>query len=389
MTPQGAVHGSAHGGRRLGGHRLLAWVGAWALCVGLLSACAQVPQRHIDAVQRARLQLELARTAETLDVSETAGYALRVHAQGQLLFSKDAGLASSELTIPIDGKTMFELASLSKPFTALAVMQLQERGLITLHQSLLHYLPELPAALAPITVHHLLSHQSGLPDVINQWPRSRLHELDFKALMQQLIAQSRLDFEPGHQAAYSNSNYMLLAQLVEEVSGLTFSDYLKTHVFEPAGMTSSSVLRFSSDQVMQQALSYADGQKIHGIDYALAGAISQKSSMEDLERFIQALLDHRLVRAETLDLMLTPQSLFEDGKRYGYGWYIGQLGGWAALSTTQPAAGAGHTGRLGAYRTALYFNRQQNFQFIMLSNGGASTEKLLAEFLRLTREALE
>lgn len=366
------------------------WAVGWLVLASLLlPACAWVPQRPADAQQHATLTTALSQIAESVDLSESPGYALRISSQGQMLFAKDTGLASSDLRIPIDGQTIFELASLSKSFTALAVMQLHERGLIELEQPLAHYLPDLPKEWGAITVHHLLSHQSGLPDWLNQWPRSRLHGLDFKALMQHLTEQPQLDFEPGRQAAYSNINYMLLAQLVEEVSGQAFPDYLKTHVFDPAHMRSSSVLGFAAEQVMQQALSYADVAKIHGIDYALVGAISQKSSMGDMENFMRALLSHRLVKPETLDLMMTPHALFEDGKRYGYGWYIGQLGGWASLSTTQPAVGAGHTGRLGAYRTALYFNRQRDFQFIMLSNGGASTENLLAQFLKKTRDALE
>lgn len=382
MMSMRAVWGLARMGRR--------WP-LWAALVMLvgLSACAGVPKWQADAQRLAALKTALSQAADAVDVSDAAGYTVRVHAQGQLLFAKDAGLASLDLRLPIDDQTVFELASLSKSFTAVAVMQLQERGLIELEQALSHYLPDVPKDWGAITVHQLLSHQSGLPDALNQGPRSRLHALDFKALMQYVGASLQLDFEPGSQAAYSNLNYMVLAQLVQEVSGQSFADYLKTHVFEPAGMQSSSILYFAPERLMQQALSYGEVVQIHGIDYALTGAISQKSSMQDLEHFMQALLSHRLLRAETLDLMMTPHALFEDGKRYGYGWYIGQLGGWAALSTKVPAAGAGHTGRLGAYRTALYFNRQRDFQFIMLSNGGASTEVLLADFLKMTRDALE
>lgn len=371
--------------------RCLAFAGIWALCSCLLSACSALVPGAITKSSQAELNLKvsLAQIADAVDLTDSAGYSLRVHSKGKLLFARDVGLASSSLEIPIDGQTIFELASVSKSFTALAVMQLQEKGLIDLGRSLSFYLPDLPLAWGEISVHHALSHQSGLPDWINQWPRSRLNKLDFSGLMQQLTAQPQLDFDPGSQAAYSNINYMLLAQLVEVVSGQPFAQYLKTHVFDPAGMTSSSVLRFEPDQVMQQALSYADDVKIHGIDYALNGAISQKSSMEDMENFVQALLDERLIQSETLDLMMMPHARFADGKRYGYGWYIGQLGGWMALSSTAPAAGVGHTGRLGAYRTALYFNRQRNFQFIMLSNGGALTEKLLSDFLKASRDVLE
>lgn len=376
--------------------RALGWLaqGGWRLLLGLfvalcVSSCAMLPKRQTQAQLHHSLKSALNQSAQSVDVSNHAGYTVRVRANGKLLFAKDAGLASSDLRLPIDDQTIFELASLSKSFTALAVMQLQERGLIDLTKPLVSYLPEVPKTWAAITVHHLLSHQSGLPDGLNKWPRSQLNALDFKALMKRLTSQPKLDFEPGRRAAYSNINYMLLAQLVEVVSGESFADYLKKNVFEPSGMKSSSVLRFAPEQVMQQALSYAEGLKIHGIDYALTGAINQKSSMEDLEKFVQALLTHRLVKAETLDLMMVPHAVFEDGKRYGYGWYIGQLGGWISLSTSEPAAAAGHTGRLGAYRSALYFNRLRDFQFIMLSNGGSSTEVLMTEFLKTTREVLE
>jgi D-alanyl-D-alanine carboxypeptidase len=354
-----------------------------------LSACAWVPQQQADGLRHAALKKALAQIAASVDLSESAGYALRISSRGQMLFAKDAGLASSDGHMPIDGQTIFELASLSKSFTALAVMQLQEQGLIDLELSLSRYLPDMPKAWEAISVHHLLSHQSGVPDWLNRWPRSRLHEMDFRALMQQLAEQPQLDFEPGSQAVYSNTNYVLLAQLVEEVSGLAFADYLQEHVFGPADMSASSVLVLAPEQLIQQALSYAEAGKIHGIDYALVGAISQKSPMQDLQNFMKALLSHRLIKSETLDLMMTPHAVLEDGKRYGYGWYIGQFGGWASMTTTGPAAGVGHTGRLGAYRSALYFNRPRDFQFIMLSNGGAFTEMLLVRFLKKTRDALE
>lgn len=190
MMPLRAAWGLARMGRR--------WP-VWAALAMLvcLSACAWVPQRQANAQRLATLKTALIQAAEAVDVSDAAGYTVRVHAQGQLLFAKDAGLASLDLRLPIDVQTVFELASLSKSFTAVAVMQLQERGLIELEQPLSHYLPDVPKDWGAITVYQLLSHQSGLPDGLNQGPRSRLHALDFKALMQYVGAQSKLDFEPG------------------------------------------------------------------------------------------------------------------------------------------------------------------------------------------------
>lgn len=340
------------------------------------------------------LQQELAEMAElavaTDGHAEPAGFILKVRAGGKTIFSHKTGLASADPVALIDEDTVFELASLSKVFTALAVMQLQEQGLLALDQDLGFYVPGLPKSWRGLTVHHLLSHQSGLPDLLNHFPRSRLDGMDVEGLKAYFMAQPTLLFRPGTEAVYSNTNYIFLAELVANISGKNFAQYLHTHVFEPAGMASSSVLApVLRDVPNRPALPFAKNSKIHGIDYAMLGAINQKSSIQDLENFLEALLSHRLVQRKTLEHMLTPHVVFQDGKRYGYGWYIGQLGGWLAMSTQLPAAGAGHSGRLGAYRTALYFNRARDFQLIMLSNGGARTEKWLVNFLKKTRDRLE
>lgn len=342
-----------------------------------------------QALHLRKLHSELDQIAQSGKSQAPSGYVLKVHAQGTLVYSQQEGLASAELSEPLHETTVFELASLSKIFTAVAVMQLQEQGLLQLDHDLGQYLKGLPLAWQGLSVHHLLSHQSGLPDLLNRWPRRRLDKMAFEDLKAYFSKEPKLQFQPGTQGAYSNTNYIFLAELVAQVSGKDFGDYLQTHVFEPAGMTDSSVSPSEPPKTASRALSYADNPKIQGIDYALIGAINQKSSLKDLDHFLEALLQNKLVRAETLDLMMKPHALFEDGKRYGYGWYIGQLGGWSAISPSLPAAGVGHTGRLGAFRTALYFNRERHFRLIMLSNGGPRTEKLLTDFLQKTRDWLE
>lgn len=358
-------------------------------CLAWLTGCAHLASDVFQIQRLQQLQSELALISKTGDSPVPSGYVLKVHAQGRLVYSHQVGFASTDMAELIHEETVFELASLSKIFTAVAVMQLQEQGLLDLDQDLNRYLPDLSKAWQGLTVHHLLSHQSGLPDLINRWPRKRLDKMGFEALKAHFLQEPKLQFVPGSQASYSNTNYIFLAELVARVSGKDFGQYLQTHVFEPAGMASSSVFSPWHRPDVRQALSYAQDTKIHGIDYAVLGAINQKSSIKDLDRFLQALLQNKLIRAETLDHMMKPHAVFEDGKRYGYGWFIGQLGGWSAISTTVPAAGVGHTGRLGAYRTAMYFNRERQFQLLMLSNGGQRTEKLMVEFLQKTRDLLE
>jgi len=364
------------------------WVSLWLSAV-MLAGCANGPLPWGASRQLQALQADLAQIAKEAESLSASGYVIKVHIQGEQVFSRHQGLASAEMGESIHDETVFELASLSKIFTALAVMQLHEQGRLALDQPLGLYLSDLPESWTELNTHQLLSHQSGLPDLLNLWPRKRLDGLNFGAVLAHFRHAPALQFSPGTQAAYSNTNYMLLAHLVSQVSGLEFGEYLQRHVFEPAGMASSSVLDAWPRWVGQQALPYALEGKVHGIDYDLIGAIGQKGSMRDLEHFMQALWQHKLVKAPTLDLMMQPHAEFADGKRYGYGWYIGRLGGWAELSGSLPAQAVGHTGRLGAFRTALYFNRERRFQLIMLSNGGPRTEKLLTQFLQTTRDRLE
>jgi CubicO group peptidase (beta-lactamase class C family) len=364
------------------------WAGLWLSAV-MLAGCASGPLPWGASQQLQALQADLAQIAKDAESPSPSGYVIKVHVQGEQVFSWHQGLASADMGESIHDETVFELASLSKIFTALAVMQLHEQGRLALDQPLGLYLSDLPETWTELNTHQLLSHQSGLPDLLNLWPRKRLDGLDFGAVLAHFRQSPALLFIPGTQAAYSNTNYMLLAHLVSQVSGLDFDEYLQHHVFAPAGMASSSVLDAWPRWEGQPALPEAREGKVHGIDYALIGAIGQKSNMHDLENFMQALWQNKLVQSKTLDLMMRPHAEFADGKRYGYGWYIGRLGGWAGLSGSLPAHAVGHTGRLGAFRTALYFNRERRFQLIMLSNGGPRTEKLLTQFLQKTRDRLE
>lgn len=364
------------------------WVSLWLSTV-MLAGCASGPPPWGASRQLQALQADLAQIAQDAQSPSPSGYVIKVHVQGEQVFSRHEGLASAEMGESIHDETVFELASLSKIFTALAVMQLHEKGDLALDQPLSRYMSDLPETWAELNAHQLLSHQSGLPDLLNLWPHKRLDGVDFGAVLAHFRQSPALLFSPGTQAAYSNTNYMLLAHLVSQVSGLDFGEYLQRHVFEPADMASSSVLDAWPRWQGQQALPDAKQGKVHGIDYALMGAIGQKSSMRDLEQFMQALWQNKLVQAQSLDLMMRPHAEFADGKRYGYGWYIGRLGGWAGLSGSLPAQAVGHTGRLGAFRTALYFNRERRFQLIMLSNGGPRTERLLTQFLKTTRDRLE
>ena len=155
---------------------------------------------------------------------------------GEVLVNKGYGMANYEWDVPNTPKTIFQIASVSKSFTAAAIMILEERGLLSIDDPLAKFIPDYPSG-DRITVHHLLTHTSGIPNV-NEFPdydrKSR-----FPITLEQIIAMFKnkaLEQEPGGGYRYSNSNYNLLAYIIEMVSGESYSDFLRTSIFEPLGM---------------------------------------------------------------------------------------------------------------------------------------------------------
>jgi CubicO group peptidase (beta-lactamase class C family) len=157
----------------------------------------------------------------------------------KVLFRRAYGMANYELQVPNTPETRFHIASVSKPFTAAAILQLQEQGRLNVADHVSRYLPDFPNG-DRITLDNLLTHTSGIPNVNNlpdydlfaRAPHS-LPELVAK------FADLALDFQPGANYRYSNSNYNLLALVVEKVSRESYGDYLRKHIFDPAGMRDS------------------------------------------------------------------------------------------------------------------------------------------------------
>ena len=160
---------------------------------------------------------------------------------GRILFRQSYGMANYELGVPNSSVTRYHIASVSKPFTAAAILQLQEQGHLSVSDKVSKYVPGFSNG-ERITLDHLLTHSSGIPDIngidgIDTFERSP-HTLE------QLVAKFAslpLEFAPGSKQSYSNSNYNLLALILEKVSGESYEDYLRRHIFEPAGMKDSGV----------------------------------------------------------------------------------------------------------------------------------------------------
>src|SRR5438046_4448133 len=193
------------------------------------------------------------------DQADVPGAAVLVIQGGRPILAKGYGLADLEKKIPCTTDTNFRLASLTKQFTAMAVLILAEQEKLSLEDHLPKFFPEFPAYGKTISLDHLLTHTSGLPDYEDHIPDGTVIPLSDRDVLFILRQQSKTDFPPGAQFHYSNSAYALLALIVESVSGKTFPAFVKEKIFNPLGMTNSIVYVAGLSWVSNRAYGYVNG----------------------------------------------------------------------------------------------------------------------------------
>lgn len=255
--------------------------------------------------------------------------AVLVGIKGKIVFDKAYGLANEEWDVQNTTSTKFRIASLTKQFTAACILLLQERGQLNVHDPISRYLPGLPEAWQPITIHQLLTHTSGVPNYTDSSQFTRLNRMGTTPQeMTALVADKPLDFKPGSQWHYSNTGYMLLGMIIEKTSGQSYADFLKRNIFGPLGMTNSGydqaipILkeRASGYQIKDGQLANADFIDMSG-PYAAGGIYS---TVEDMYRWSEALAQEgKLLSASSLKQMFTeyPEAVYQ-GQHYGYGVVI-------------------------------------------------------------------
>ena len=277
------------------------------------------------------------------------GAAVAVVQDGQVVFMKAYGMADVAKGIANSPGTIFRLASVTKTFTAVAVLQLVEGGKLKLDDPLSKYVADFPNA-DKIRISHLLSHTAGVPDFI---PYDE-------------VKKRPLEFEPGSRINYSNNGYYLLGRVIEKVSGQPWDEYLRDHIFLPLGMKHSGYDR--TTELAGRATGYLAGgegtyQPIAPQDalggYAGGGLYS---TVEDMALWSGGLTSGKLLRKETLERASTP-GLLTDGRRtaYGFGWMTASYRGLREV---------GHGGDATGFNT--YFARypDEKLTVIVLSNVG-------------------
>jgi CubicO group peptidase (beta-lactamase class C family) len=250
--------------------------------------------------------------------------------KGRLIYSNAFGYSNFKKKIPLGVNTAFQLASITKPLTACAVLILVESGKLDLDDDVRKYFPEFP--YENVTIRLLLSHRSGLPDYMyfadKLWKSRRIFLTNQDMIDLMTLYKPYRYYKPNRRYNYSNTNYAILASIIEKVSGMSFAEYLKQNIFDPLGMKNSFV--YSKEKVKA-----ATGEKLAiGYDHPrrraensyLNGIVGDKgiySTVEDLFRWDQALSQGNLISLFTLEEAFTPAHRdLRDYDNYGFGWRV-------------------------------------------------------------------
>ena len=241
---------------------------------------------------------------------------------GKVLVEKSYGSAVEEWRIPNSPETKFEIASLSKQFTAAVILQLADAGKLNVEDPIDKYYPEAPASWKGMTLHHLLTHTSGLPE--NEWEHFYKGKCTTYSTEEQVktFRGRPLGFPPGSAWKYRNTEYYLLAYIIEKLSGESYAHYLAHHIFEPLKMTHSGFATMAA-VVPQMSEGYSrEGSSLVRREYfdrsMETGAGGIYTTVEDMLLWNKGLDSPGILSARSLELMFAPHP----PGNYGYGWFV-------------------------------------------------------------------
>ncbi len=327
---------------------------------------------------------------------------------GKKVYAYAGGYANYLTHQPNTEQSRFNLASISKVFTSTAILQLKERHKLKLEDDVTKYLPGFP--FKGITIRHLLTHTSGLPnlelyeEVVKKYPDSVISNADILPLLQQW--KQGLYFTPGDQFRYCNTNFTLLALIIEKVTDTSFPEYLHRHIFQPAGMKDTYVSVYGSMQdplrVQQQVLPtwydsvYVPAEQVKRYRYteynnqASIGPSNVITTMDDMIRFDNAFFSGKLLSIATVEEAITPIKL-NNGTVYTeqmdtmQGEGTGQYGlGWEIFYQPKFGRSVGHGGYKFGIATFYFHNIDRKQMLVAYTNGNSKFgEQVTSAFLML------
>jgi CubicO group peptidase (beta-lactamase class C family) len=264
--------------------------------------------------------------------SNGPGATALVAIKGKIIYQKAFGKANLELDTKTEPDMVYEIGSITKQFTAVSILMLMEQGKLNLDDDITKFLPNYPTHGYHISIHHLLTHTSGIKSYTSMKSWFSVWRKDFKP--KELIDFSKnapMDFDPGEKWKYNNSAYLILGYIIEKVSGQTYEQFIKSNIFEPLGMH-HSIYGSHSKIIKNRAYGYQKrGEYVNAEYLSLTqpySAGSLMSTVEDLFIWNRAIRSNKLVKKKSIELAFTNYKL-NNGKKinYGYGWGLNDING--------------------------------------------------------------
>lgn len=312
-------------------------------------------------------------TFDNIELDQLPGSSMLVAKDGKILFERGVGLADVADQTPVTTRTKFRIGSVSKQFTASAILKLIEDDKLELTDTLDDFLPKFPRG-GDVTIHQLLTHTSGIPSYTDN-PKfyEDVTEPTSEEDLVATIAESAKEysFEPGSEFHYNNSGYFLLGHIVRKITGKSLGDYLEATFFRPLGMTDTGV--HSVDiELEHEAKGYSmvEGKPEAALNWAMSragGAGALYSTVQDLMKWNEAVFNGKVLRRETLKKAFTPVEPSGMGMKYGYGWMVGEQRGLKTIN---------HAGGLHGFVSNLVRFPEQNLTVVALHNASPPVSDL-------------
>lgn len=311
----------------------------------------------------------------------TAGTAIGVMKDGQMMLAKGYGMANIELEIPAEPENVFRIGSITKQFTAAGIMLLMEEGQLSLEDKLSKFMPDFPRA-DEVTIRHLLTHTSGIHSYTGKrdWQQGGMRRDMSSGQMIAYIKEDPYDFDPGAKYMYNNSAYYMLGIIIEKLSGQSLADFYKQRLFDKVGMPNTSY-EDSRQIVLNRAAGYAPVQDKPGA-FTNASYISMTqpgaaggliSTVTDLARWSHSLFNGKVVKPESFRQMTTPAKLTNgESTTYGFGLQLGKLDSRDRIF---------HGGGINGFNSAMSTFPAERLTIVILTNstGAARLEEAVAK----------
>ncbi|WP_236886669.1 serine hydrolase domain-containing protein [Clostridium beijerinckii] len=290
----------------------------------------------------------------------------------EIIFKESYGYSDKEKGIKNTPQTKFMIGSMTKPITALCIMQLSEKGMLSTKQNIEDYIPDLYKGQG-ITIHHLLTHTSGIPNHVMLKKQIKWEKPHTPQEILQIIKDHKLKFPVGEKWSYSNTNYIILGLIIEMVSGMSYHQYVKDNIFIPAKMNNSG---FCDEEQKNVANNYIKGKKGFYMDTSIWFACGDiVSTVGDYYLFDRAIQEGKLLKNEIVKEMQKPQY---DGKyvKYGYGLIIKKYFDCKSICHGG-GIGNGYTSHFEKYidddiTIVVLSNDLVNYQFLSLGGAGGT-----------------